>query len=199
MSHRQLEPRLGGAGPEPHRQARPHADPLAGGGAAAVRRASPRTAWSALRDRALIGVLIYSFARISAAFGLRVEDYFSQGKRWWLRLHEKGGKNHEMPVHHTARGVSRQPTFGRRGSARIRRGRSFGQRSTKNGVSPTSLGAPQCLGDDPAAGESGRRHDTDRLPHLPGDRDHHLPHQRRHPREGADDGRAFEPTHDQAL
>ena len=54
-----------------------------------------------LRDRALIGVLIYSFARISAALAMRVEDVFPQGKRWWLRLHEKGGKNHEMPVHHT--------------------------------------------------------------------------------------------------
>ena len=54
-----------------------------------------------LRDRALIGVLIYSFARISAALSMRVEDYFPQGKRWWLRLHEKGGKHHEMPVHHS--------------------------------------------------------------------------------------------------
>ena len=54
-----------------------------------------------LRDRALIGVLIYGFARISAALAMRVEDYFPQGKRWWLRLHEKGGKHHEMPVHHT--------------------------------------------------------------------------------------------------
>jgi site-specific recombinase XerD len=54
-----------------------------------------------LRDRALIGVLIYSFARVSAAVAMRIEDYFPQGKRWWLRLHEKGGKHHEMPVHHT--------------------------------------------------------------------------------------------------
>ena len=54
-----------------------------------------------LRDRALIGVLIYSFARVSAAVSMRVEDYFPQGKRWWLRLHEKGGKQHEMPVHHS--------------------------------------------------------------------------------------------------
>jgi site-specific recombinase XerD len=54
-----------------------------------------------LRDRALIGVLIYSFARVSAAVSMRVEDYYPQGKRWWLRLHEKGGKQHEMPVHHT--------------------------------------------------------------------------------------------------
>lgn len=32
---------------------------------------------------------------------MRVEDYYPIGKRWWLRLHEKGGKHHEMPTHHT--------------------------------------------------------------------------------------------------
>ena len=57
-----------------------------------------------LRDRALIGVLVYSFARIGAALGLKIEDYYPQGKRWWLRLHEKGGKRHEVPVHHTLEG-----------------------------------------------------------------------------------------------
>jgi integrase/recombinase XerD len=53
-----------------------------------------------LRDRALIGLMAYSFARVSAAIGMRVEDYYGQGKRWWVRLHEKGGKRHEMPRHH---------------------------------------------------------------------------------------------------
>jgi site-specific recombinase XerD len=53
-----------------------------------------------LRDRALIALLIYSFARISAALHMDVEDYYPQGKRWWVRLHEKGGKQHEMPAHH---------------------------------------------------------------------------------------------------
>jgi site-specific recombinase XerD len=53
-----------------------------------------------LRDRALIGVMIYSFARIGAVVAMRVEDYYPGGKRWWLRLHEKGGKRHEMPAHH---------------------------------------------------------------------------------------------------
>jgi site-specific recombinase XerD len=48
-----------------------------------------------LRDRALIGVMVYSFARISAVVAMEVEDYFSNGKRWWLRLHEKGGKRHD--------------------------------------------------------------------------------------------------------
>lgn len=54
-----------------------------------------------LRDRALIGVMIYSFARVSAVVNLRVEDYFPQGKRWWLRFYEKRGRVHEMPAHHT--------------------------------------------------------------------------------------------------
>ena len=55
-----------------------------------------------LRDRALIGVMVFSFARVSAAIGMRVEDYFPTGKRWWFRLHEKGGKRHEVPAHHNA-------------------------------------------------------------------------------------------------
>jgi len=54
-----------------------------------------------LRDRALIGLMGYSFTRISAVAGLRVEDYFQQGRRSWLRLHEKGGKRHEVPCHHS--------------------------------------------------------------------------------------------------
>ncbi|WP_419184738.1 tyrosine-type recombinase/integrase [Botrimarina mediterranea] len=55
-----------------------------------------------LRDRAVIGVMVYSFARVSAAVGMNVEDYFPQGRRMWLRLHEKGGKRHDVPAHHNA-------------------------------------------------------------------------------------------------
>ncbi len=50
-----------------------------------------------LRDRALIGLMVYSFARIGAAIGMRVEDVYTQNR---LRLHEKGGKQHAMPCHH---------------------------------------------------------------------------------------------------
>ena len=53
-----------------------------------------------LRDRALIGVMVYSFARVGAVVGMKVEDYYQAGKRWWLRLHEKGGRYHEVPAHH---------------------------------------------------------------------------------------------------
>lgn len=54
-----------------------------------------------LRDRALIGVMVYSFARINAALGMKVRDYFVQGRRGWIRLHEKGGKEHDVPCHHS--------------------------------------------------------------------------------------------------
>jgi site-specific recombinase XerD len=57
-----------------------------------------------LRDRALIGVMVFTFARVSAACGLNVADIFHQQRRLWVRLHEKGGKFHEMPCHHTLEG-----------------------------------------------------------------------------------------------
>jgi hypothetical protein len=55
-----------------------------------------------LRDRALIGLMVFSFARVSATIHMRVEDYYQNGKRWWFRLHEKGGKLHDVPAHHNA-------------------------------------------------------------------------------------------------
>ena len=53
-----------------------------------------------LRDRALIGLMVYSFARVSAAVAMRVPDYYTQGKRSFFRLHEKGGKYLVVPAHH---------------------------------------------------------------------------------------------------
>ncbi len=53
-----------------------------------------------LRDRALIALMVYSFARIGAALGMKVEDVYTQNRRPWVRLREKGGKRHEMPCHH---------------------------------------------------------------------------------------------------
>jgi integrase/recombinase XerC len=49
-----------------------------------------------LRDRALIALMVYSFARVGAALAMRVEDVFVQNQRLWIRLREKGGKHHEM-------------------------------------------------------------------------------------------------------
>lgn len=53
-----------------------------------------------LRDRALIALMVYSFARVGAALAMTVEDVFVQNRRFWVRLHEKNGKVHTMPCHH---------------------------------------------------------------------------------------------------
>ena len=55
-----------------------------------------------LRDRAIIAVMVYSFVRINAVVGMNIEDFYLNGKRSWIRLHEKGGKFHEVPAHHNA-------------------------------------------------------------------------------------------------
>lgn len=58
------------------------------------------TSLPGLRDRALIGLMVSTFARVGAAVSMKVEDFFVQGRRGWVWLHEKGGKEHEMPTHH---------------------------------------------------------------------------------------------------
>jgi site-specific recombinase XerC len=55
------------------------------------------TSLTGLRDRALIGIMIYTFARVGAVLQMNVGDYYSQARRGWVRLHEKGGKEHEAP------------------------------------------------------------------------------------------------------
>jgi site-specific recombinase XerD len=60
------------------------------------------TTIAGLRDRALIGLMLYTFGRVSAVVGMEIEDYFFQGTRRYGRLHEKGGKEHALPVHHRA-------------------------------------------------------------------------------------------------
>ncbi len=54
-----------------------------------------------LRDRAIIGVMVYTFARISAVCALDVPDYYQVGKKMMFRFKEKGGRHQEMPAHHT--------------------------------------------------------------------------------------------------
>ena len=59
------------------------------------------TTHAGLRDRALIALMVFSFARIGAALAMKVEDVFTQNRRLWVRLREKGGKAHAMPCHHS--------------------------------------------------------------------------------------------------
>ena len=67
-----------------------------------TRRSNPSRTIAQLRDRALIAVMVFSFARVSAALAMKVEDYYTEGRRAWFRLHEKGGKRHKVPAHHNA-------------------------------------------------------------------------------------------------
>jgi integrase/recombinase XerD len=53
-----------------------------------------------LRDRALVALMAYTFARVGAAVGMKVEDFYVQNRSGWVRLHEKGGKVSELPCHH---------------------------------------------------------------------------------------------------
>ncbi|MFO1152057.1 MAG: tyrosine-type recombinase/integrase [Rhodospirillales bacterium] len=53
-----------------------------------------------LRDRALIGVMAYTFARVGATVGMNVGDFYPQGKQWSLRFKEKGGKRKQIAAHH---------------------------------------------------------------------------------------------------
>lgn len=63
----------------------------------------PTTNISGLRDRALIGVMLYEWVRVESAVNMNVEDYFAMSsKEWWCRFKLKGGKQHLLPAHHQA-------------------------------------------------------------------------------------------------
>jgi len=55
-----------------------------------------------LRDGALVMLMLYTFARIGDAVAVNVDDVYMNGRRWWVRLSEKNGRQHEMPLHHSA-------------------------------------------------------------------------------------------------
>ena len=54
-----------------------------------------------LRDRALIALMTFTFARIGAALALNVGNVERRNGRLWIRLLEKGGRVHVVPCHHT--------------------------------------------------------------------------------------------------
>lgn len=63
-------------------------------------RSIPTDTLVGLRDRALIGLMTYTFARVSAAVTMNAKDVYRKQEAQWVRLHEKGGKHHEMPCQH---------------------------------------------------------------------------------------------------
>jgi integrase len=130
-----------------------------------------------LRDRALIGVMIYTFARVGAVLQMNVGDYFSQGRRGWVRLHEKGGKEHEAPCvpkleayldeYIAAAGIAADtdgPLFRTHGAL------------DRYAASHDAVG---CLRDDRALCEAGGHPDENRQSHAARHRHHRLPQKRR--------------------
>ena len=57
----------------------------------------------ALRDRALMALMLYGFVRVGAAVAMRVRDFEDQGEHASLVLHERGGKERRIACHHKTR------------------------------------------------------------------------------------------------
>ena len=153
-----------------------------------------------LRDRAFLGVLVYSFARVSAAVSLRVADYYTQGPRSFFRLHEKGGRYNVVPAHH----VAQEYVDAYLETARIgedRRGPLFrscepGRRDAlqEKGMSRVSA-LKMTKRRARKVGAPGR----DLRPQLPRHRDHRVPSKWRRPRGCGPDRRARVHPHHPAL
>ena len=148
--------------------------------ARAVSAETDEPALIGLRDRALIGVMVYTFARVHAVLQMKVRDYFVQGRRGWVRLHEKGGKEHEVPCHHSleqyldeyiaAAGIAGEPDAPLFQTAAGKTGTLTGK----------AMWQQDALSHDPAADARHRHQDQDRKPYLPGNRHHRVPEEQGH-------------------
>ena len=157
------------------------------------------TALIGLRDRALIAVMVYSFARVCAALGMKVEDYYTEGRRAWFRLHEKGGKRHEVPAHHNAEAYL-DAYIEAAGIAAEKKAPLF---RSAAGRTRTLTARPMDPNDalrmiKRRARAIGLPHD-DLLPHVPGHRHHRLSRERRHHRKRPGDRQPRKPQNHQAL
>ena len=142
-----------------------------------------------LRDRALLAVMVYSFARVSAVVGMRVEDYYQQGKRWWLRLQEKGGKHHAVPVHHKAEAYL-DAYLAAAGIAAEKDSPLWRSMPRAGGMGPRRMSRVDVFRMIKQAARQNRRARRGQLPHLPGHRHHGVSAQWRHARARPGDRRA---------
>ena len=144
-----------------------------------------------LRDRALIGVMAYSFARIGAMLAMRVENYLPIGKGWFLRLREKRRQATRSPRALCARALprcvhrSRGPCRGTESTPVL-----FG--AAAHGSLDTKPNAPEgCVQDDPPPRAKSRYRGQDRMSYLPGYGDHQLSRAWRRARGSAENCGAF--------
>ncbi len=57
-----------------------------------------------LRNRALLAVLMYTACRAGAVTKLRLRDYYTDGRQYYLRFDEKGGVDRQIPCRHDLQG-----------------------------------------------------------------------------------------------
>ena len=146
-----------------------------------------------LRDRAAIGIMAYTFGRVSAIVGLRLGDYRLDGKRTCLRLMEKGNKEKLVWLHREAE--EHLAAYCRRRSYR---------RSFRSHFPDTGQGTPPVWSCHEQAGHAASREaamprfgSLGRFlqPYIPRYRDYRIPPQRRGARSGAGYGKPFRPSH----
>ncbi len=89
-----------------------------------------------LRDKALIALMTYTFARVGAVIQMRVEDYYIQGRKSWVHLREKGSKMHHVPCHHKL-DEHLEEYLQKAGIAKDRKGFLFRSVFSKNGTALT--------------------------------------------------------------
>ena len=152
-----------------------------------------------LRDKALIGLMVYSFARVGAALAMRVEDVYTQNRRLWVRLHEKGrqASRHALPspleeilaAYIAGAGLAGNP----KGPLFRTIGRGTGE------LTRTSLPQAERARHDPPPRRGGRHQDSDRQSQLPRHRHHGVSQKRRHAREGRGHGQPRQHAHHAAL
>jgi site-specific recombinase XerC len=148
-----------------------------------------------LRDRTLIALMVFSFARVGAALAMRVEDVYVQQRRRWVRLREKNGKRHEMPCNHTLEAYLHEylEQTGLRDEPKGPLFRTIA-RAQHDSLAP---GERVCNG-APARACRGHRY-GDRQSHVPRDWHHCLPEKRRHARECRDYGQSRVHAHHAAI
>jgi hypothetical protein len=128
--------------------------------------------------------MVYSFARIGAVIQMKVGDYFVQGRRRWVRLHEKGGKEH-VPCHHRL-DQCLHDYIEAAGIADDVDGYLFRTARRKTGQLTTNPLVQQ-VAHHPPAGESGRHRNADWQSYLPRDRYHGVSEELRQVRSRATD------------
>jgi integrase len=146
------------------------------------------TTVNGLRDRALIALMVYSFARIGAVVGMKGDDYYQNGIRRWFRLHEKCGNFHEVPAHHNADAYLHE-YIEAAGIAGNRKAPSFARPPVAPARSPTVPYAAITPSTWSIAVSRRRAFSTGFAITLPGYRHHHVSRERWHDRKDPADRR----------